>query len=49
MVKEKQKLPHAKAFKRAKKMLDNSKSISDVLQETDLNHSDVLKIKNEDR
>lgn len=49
MVKKNEKLPHAQAFKKAKRMMDNEKDLSNVLQETQLNHRDVLKIKNEDR
>ncbi|MBC2399739.1 hypothetical protein BD780_001943 [Clostridium tetanomorphum] len=49
MVKKNQKLPHAQAFKKAKKMMDNDKDLSNVIQETSLNHSDILKIKNENR
>ena len=49
MVKNNEKLPHAQAFKRAKKMLDNSKTISDVIQDTNLNHRDISKIKGENR
>lgn len=47
MVKKNQKLPHTQACKRARKMIGDNKEISDVLQDTNLTHKDVLKIKNE--
>lgn len=49
MVKKNEKLPHAQAFKKGKRMMNNEKDLSNVLQETQLNHRDVLKIKNEQR
>lgn len=48
MVKKNQKLPYTQASKRARKMIDDNKEISDVLQDTNLTHKNVLKIKNED-
>lgn len=49
MVKKNEKLPHAQAFKKAKRMMGNEKNLANVLQDTELNHKDVLKIKNQDR
>ena len=47
MVKKNQKLPHTQACKRARKMVHDNEQISNVLQDTNLTHKDVLKIKNE--
>lgn len=48
MVKKIQKLPHAQAIRHAKRLLDKGNSISQTIQQTQLSHTEILRIKNED-
>ncbi len=47
MPKKNQKLPHEQAVRHAKRLINRGNSITQTIQDTQLSHTDVLKIKNE--
>lgn len=47
MVRKNQKLPHDQAVRHAKRLINRGNSITQTIQDTQLSHKDVLKIKNE--
>lgn len=40
------KVPHTKALKHARTMMDKGEEVSDIIQETDLSHRPVMKMLN---
>lgn len=48
MVKKIEKLPHEQAVRHAKRLLKKGNSMPQIIQQTQLNNTEILKIKNED-
>lgn len=47
MTKENKKLPHEKAVEHGKRLINRGNSITQTIQDTQLSHKDILKIKDE--
>lgn len=46
MAKKNQQLPHTQAVKHAKRLINRGNDITQTIQDTQLSHRDILKIKN---